>query len=171
MKFLAKFALVFTVLAVFAVPFASANHINTGGRCIHEAKIYQHDPAGSEGLGVITFDAGGNPFQEFIITLDEIVAVLGEDENGNVTAPDGLLKAEGDVFYFHSNNGTPADLTDDFVTISVLTAFDPATVACLFVFNFADFGSLSPGDLTVYQQYPDGTPIELWHNTGNGGPN
>lgn len=165
---LAKFALVVAVLAVFAVPMVSANEINDGGRCSHEAKIYQSDSAISEGLSVVTFASGGVIFDTMQIDFIDIAAAL-TDEDGDelLEAPDGLLFSQGDVRYFHSNNETPENFADDYVTISVLTAFDSETVACLFVFSFLNFDGLSSSQLTVYQQYPDGTTQELWLNAGN----
>lgn len=166
MRNLLKIVILFSALLIAVVPMTSAQRLNEGGRCIHEAGIYQHDQAGVQGIGIeVYFVDTGTVAYELPILFTDIAAVLtDEDEDGLLEAPDGLLFEFGDIRYFHSNNGTPEDLTDDFVTIAVLTAANPDTVACLFVFEFRNFDTLSRGDLTVAEQYPDG---RIFITTGN----
>lgn len=164
-----KVLFVVVALLAIAAPFASAqdNRLNSRGRCIEEGGVYNYDRDGVQGIRVEAYAFNSAIiFSEYVITRPELeAAVLSVDEDGNTIAGDGFVGGEGDIQFWFSNNGTPADLSDDYATIIIRTANDPETDACLFVFSNFD----NPV-LTVLQQYPDGSTVidnqDVWLNAG-----
>lgn len=199
MRNLFKAGFVFVLLAVVAVPFASAQQqLNTGGRCTHEANVY--DTGG--GISIVDFLSNTTiPDEtlafstfEYNLTLlaasglqaglseEEVTEQLTELFDGDFDEAaisllsngfyDGLMFRTNDIGVFHSNNGTPFNLSDDYVTVSVRAFTNKVeginnSIACLFLFDYADMPNLEPSDLKVYEQYEDGTAVEIWFNAGS----
>lgn len=159
-----------TVIAALLVAFASTvsadswEVLNDGGRCIHEAVIFEYDDTGEDGILINAYETGGLAY-DLLITQSQLNDAAGiYDDAGNLIGAQSIFVAGfDDITVVFENGDTPSDFSDDTLNIFVETLFNPETVACVFVLDaFADVG---PENMTVYEQYPDGT---LFRTDGNG---
>lgn len=158
-----------TVIATLLVAFASTvsaqswEILNDGGRCIHEAVIFEYDDTGEDGILINAYEEGGLAY-DLLVTQSQLNDAAGiYDDAGNLVGARSVFVAGfDDITVVFENGGTPIDFSDDTLNIFVETLFNPETVACVFVLDA--FANVGPENMTVYEQYPDG---RLFLNSGN----
>ncbi|MEL6309026.1 MAG: hypothetical protein AAFN11_03490 [Chloroflexota bacterium] len=157
----ATFLLVAILMAVASVVSADSWEVlNDGGQCSHETVIFEYDDTGEDGILINTYFVDtGNFAYDLLVTESELIAAGAVyDDNGFLIAgQNAFVDGFRDIAVYFSNNDTPFDLSDDFMSIVVQNVSNPEVRQCIFILDsFADVG---PENLRAYEEYNDGTIV------------